>query len=236
MTHSCIKLIRWYFVAIVAVLAVLGTAFPAFAQTSSQSVPAQTQDKMKAEPPSPLQSPRPLEQNAVYHPITGDQRLKWFAASTVGPTTLIAGIFSAGIGTALDRPHEYGPGWEGFGDRYGMRLTGVSTGNAIEASFGALWGEDPRYFRVPDEPFKARLGHVIKLTFLARRRDGHYAPAYARYIATPGNNFLSNTWRVDSEANTDDALLRTLLGFAGRMGSNAFAEFSPDIRRLIRHN
>ena len=130
---------------------------------------------------------------------------------------------------------EYGPGWAGFGDRYGMRLTGIVTGNAIEASLGTLWGEDPRYFRVPDDPFKERVRNVVRLTFVARQSDGGFAPAYARYIAVSGNNFISNAWRVDSEANTHDAVLRTLEGFAGRMASNAFEEFWPDVKGRVFH-
>ena len=108
-----------------------------------------------------------------------------------------------------------------------MRLTGIVTGNVMEASIGTLWREDPRYFRVPDQPFKARVRNIVRLTFVARRADGNFAPAYARYIAVSGNNFpLSNTWRVDSEANTHDAVLRTLEGFAGAHGKQyAFEEF-----------
>src|SRR5678815_5573231 len=93
-----------------------------------------------------------------YKPITGQQRFNWFAVSTAGPTSLLlAGPLSAAWGTALNRPHEYGPHWEGFGKRYGMRLTGISTGNAIEAGLGAVVGEDPRYFQSPDHAFGARL-------------------------------------------------------------------------------
>jgi hypothetical protein len=65
--------------------------------------------------------------------------------STVGPKSLAAGIVSTAWNTALNKPKEYGPHWEGLGKRNGMRLTGVATGNAIEAGFGGLWGEDPRY-------------------------------------------------------------------------------------------
>lgn len=61
----------------------------------------------------------------------------------------------------LNRPHEYGTHWDGLGKRYAIRLSGVATGNAIEASLGALWGEDPRYRRVPDRPFGARVKHVV---------------------------------------------------------------------------
>lgn len=135
----------------------------------------------------------------------------------------------------LDRPREYGTHWEGFGDRYGMRLTGVVTSNAMEAGLGAMWGEDPRYPRASGESYGSRLGHVVKWTFLARNRNGDAMPAYARYFATAGNNFLSNAWREQSEADWQHALLRTGLGFLARMSSNAFQEFWPDVRGLIHH-
>jgi hypothetical protein len=212
--------------------------FPAHAQTSqpTQNESAQTQNKDADHNESSLLTPlKPAAENDTYIPITSAQRLRWFLTSTVGSSHLVGGLFTSAFGTALDRPKEYGPGWSGFGNRYGMRLTGIVTGNAIEASAGALWGEDPRYFRAPGEPFKRRVSNAVRLTFVARRRDGHFAPAYARYLAISGNNFLSNTWRVDSEANTHDAVIRTLEGFAGRLAGNLFEEFWPDIKSRVFH-
>jgi len=168
-------------------------------------------------------------------PITNRQRLKWFVRSTVGPESLTAGLFTAGFGTGLDRPREYGPHWDGYGKRYGMRFTGIATGNAMEAAFGSLWGEDPRYFRATGQSVKGRIKNVIVMTFMARQADGTMAPAYARYIGTSGNNFLSNTWRADSESGVGDACLRTALGFAGRIGGNAFAEFWPTVTKHLFH-
>jgi hypothetical protein len=194
-----------------------------------------TDDTSAEHQPSLLTPLKQRPEAAPYSRITPRQRLRWFITNTIGPEHLAGGVFTAGFGTALDRPKEYGPHWGGFADRFGIRMTGIVTGNAMEASVGALWGEDPRYFRVPDQPFKARLVHVVRLTFVARRPDGNFEPAYARYIAISGNNFLSNTWRVHSEANTEDALLRTAEGFAGRMAANAFEEFWPDIKRYAFH-
>jgi len=138
--------------------------------------------------------------SASYQPITDRQRLNWTLKSTIGPESLAGGLFTAAFGTAINRPKEYGPHWEGLGKRYGMRFTGIATGNLMEASLGALWGEDPRYFRATGQSVKARIKNVIVMTFVARQADGGMAPAYARYAGISGNNFLSNTWRADSES------------------------------------
>lgn len=177
----------------------------------------------------------PQQTQTQYVPITPKQRLIWFARSTGGvESLLVAGPFSAGWGTAFDRPHEYNTSWEGFGQRYGMRLTGVSTGNAMEASLGALWGEDPRYFRTEGQPFKRRVVNVIDMTFRSYRADGERHFAYARLAGNVGNNFLSNTWRVPSESDWQSASLRVLSGIGGKAAGNAAYEFFPTLMKWLR--
>jgi hypothetical protein len=158
--------------------------------------------------------------------MTPRQRLQWFVQSTVGPETLAVGVCSAGIGTARDAPREYVGHWEGFAERYGMRLTGVSTGNAMEAGWGAIWGEDPRFFRVYHQNFAGRMRNVVGMSLLAHNRSGQLSPPYARHLAIPGNNFLSNTWRADSEANNRAVAVRTGLGFLGLMGKKPSPNFA----------
>ncbi len=151
------------------------------------------------------------------------------------PANLVGGILQSALGTAPNRPKEYGPYWGGFADRYGMGMTRSVTGNAIEAGVGLILREDSRYFRVPDRPFEARVGNVVRLAFAARGGGGRFGPAYARYGSIIGDNFLSNTWRVHSEANTHDALLRTSEGFRGLLAANAFEEFWPDVKKRVFH-
>jgi hypothetical protein len=209
---------------------------PLFAQSV---VTAQAGDNSAAylsgqpEPETPISLWKPLkpqQQFAPYVPITPRQRLRWFLSYTFGPSHLVGGAVVAGATTALDRPPEYGTHWGGFGDRYGIRLTGIVPQNAMEAGLGLAMGEDPRYFSARGLPFKSRLANVVRLTFVARRTDGSYGPAYARYTAISGSNFLSNSWRPHSEANIQGALVRIGAGFAGRMAVNAFEEFWPSVR------
>ena len=165
-------------------------------------------------------------------PLSAGTRLKWTAVSTVGLPNLAGGVFSSGWSTLFNNPPEYGPHWAGFGKRYGLRLTGSATSNVMEAGLGAMWGEDPRYHPMgSSESPGRRIKYAMKQAFLARDRNGNTRLAYARYAAIPGSNFLSNTWRPDSEADTSGALFRTGLGFAARITSNIFTEFWPDLTR-----
>ena len=196
------------------------------------------QELQKPDAPLPKSEDTPdtlkvISVQAPYEYITGKQRLQWAVVETFGPESLVAGVWSAGIGTARDNPAEYGPHWEGFAKRYGMRFSGVATSNTMEAGLGALWGEDPRYVRNPLLPFKKRVANVFLYSLMARNRNGQVMPAYARYIAIPGNNFLSNTWRVGSDATTNAALKRTGYGIAADICGNAWYEFWPDVKRKV---
>jgi hypothetical protein len=198
---------------------------------------AQEQDQQKPDAPKPQgppsQTTKPISPGAPYEMISGKERLHWVVRGTIGPRSLFIGLFSAGLGTAQNSPKEYGTHWDGFGKRYGLRLTGVATSNTIEASLGSIWGEDPRYVRAMDGTFKHRVKHVILLTFAARNREGELRPAYARYTGIVGSNFLSNTWRPDSVSHPSDAWKRSGYGFLGRLAGNTFSEFWPDLKQKV---
>jgi hypothetical protein len=207
------------------------------APAGASSLPDEDNSQQSSADPNSL-SATPLPQlslNETYVPITGGQRLYWLFTETLGPWHLVGGIIPTALGTALDDPHEDGPHWGGFGERYGIRLTGIATSNVMEAGLSALWGKDPRYFRKPGTGFRARMKNVVMQTFETRDRDGKFSPAYPRYMAITGSNFLSNAWRPDSEADTPHALLRTAEGFGGQIVSNAWEEFWPDVRARFHH-
>ncbi len=213
---------------LLAVFALLVAARPAYAQTQDSSLMA---DDLR--PESGVILVHQSDQSAK--DFTGVQRLEWLIDSTIGPGSLVTGAMSAGLGTGSNNPRISGGG-QSFVRRYEMHIAGTSAGNAMEATFGAAWEEDPRYFRVPTEPIGMRLRNVIKMTFVAYRSDGNLAPAYARYIGIAGSSFLADSWEPNSEANLHDALLRTLTGLLGRMGSNAFQEFWPNVKPHLFHH
>jgi len=162
--------------------------------------------------------------------ITIQDRVGWIVKSTLGPRNLTAGLFIAGWNTWRNKPVEYGPHWDGYAKRYGLRLSVGGTSNVIEAGLGSVWGEDPRYRRAEGQPLRRRLAHVFVSTFVTHDLNGNPMPAYARYIAVPSGNIVSNLWRPDSQATWSDVGVRTGLGFLSRIVGNAFSEFFPDFR------
>jgi hypothetical protein len=198
-------------VAAVVTLALLTPAAPARAQALASTAGAAVQ------PP------------ASVDPLSGADRIRWVTKSTIGPTSLLAGVISSGWGVARETPPEYSPDWKGFGARFGMRLSGVSLSNAIEGGLGAGWGEDPRYRRSGRGGIWPRVGHALKLSVMAARADGRLRPAYARYGAIVGSNIISNSWRVPSDSSGNDAIARSALGVSGRVVGNLFEEFWPDL-------
>lgn len=114
-----------------------------------------------------------------------------------------------------------------------MRVAEAAVDNGFEDILGAAWGEDPRYFRVPDQPFARRVHSVIKQAFITRRDDGTFGLAYARFVAIPSGNLLSNTWRAHNENTVSAALLRSTYSFAWRLADNAFDEFWPDAKHRL---
>lgn len=177
----------------------------------------------------------PALQAQTYEPLTGEERLKWFAKSTYGPKSLlVAGPFSAGWRTGTNRPEEWGPGWEGFGKRYGARLVNNSVQNGTEAAFGAIWNEDPRYHRLGQGSAGKRLLHTVKYTFGSRYGDGRVHFAAAKAIGITTGAFLQKAWMPDSVTSNRDCLFRIHGSYAGRFFSNVFREFGPDIFRKFK--
>ncbi len=168
-------------------------------------------------------------------PSRASTRWQWFAVSTAR-SSVAGSLFSATWGEMVKSPPEYARTWEGFGLRYRNSIAGVTISNGIEASLGAVWGEDPRYVPYGGglRDWKQKAAHSIKYTFLARDANGRTLPAYARWAGNAGSNLISNSWRPPSETDVTGTLLRIGYGFAGRLTSNAVQEFLPTLRRAFR--
>jgi hypothetical protein len=205
-------------------LAWADTDLPAPSAASGTVAPVQTEDIVTE--PGPWTSVTPFD------------RLRWFDEQTFSISNLGGSIPDAVLQTSQNRPREAGAHWSGFAERYGVSISTNFVSNAMEASVGALWGEDPRYRRAGSgTPFRSRLGHVFTWTVVAPNRSGELRPAWARFVAFSSSTFITNAWREPSDTTLSTSFGRIGFALLGRMGSNAFDEFWPDTkRRLFHHN
>ena len=175
--------------------------------------------------------PHPTLSAIAYTPITGVQRFDWWVTGTISIESWGVGTFQASWYTAVNSPEEWGQSWNGFGKRFLQREVDVTMSNAIEAGFGAMWGEDPRYIPSGRHGIMSRARYALKTAFVAQRPDGRLAPAWGRYAGNTLNNLIENTWLPPSQTTAGETALRCSLGFLSRMGGNLWSEFWPDARR-----
>ena len=205
----------------VAAILVTLSAGQAFAQAHDDSNANQTNN---------------AEQATVYVPPTARDRLNWTINGTVGGASIATGVFVASWNTAWNLPSEWGSSWEGVGKRFAAREAQITISNAIESSLGAAWGEDPRYRRSDRAGLWARTACATRSVFVAPRRNGRMAPAWARYFGAIGSNLVANTWLPTGSTTTSQNLRRIGNGFLGRFVGNMWLEFWPDVRRRFSRN
>ncbi|MFN0100868.1 MAG: hypothetical protein ACKV2U_02130 [Bryobacteraceae bacterium] len=170
-----------------------------------------------------------------YKPLTAEERVKWFGVSTFGPRSLfISGPFTSAWRTYTNRPEEWGPHWGGFGKRYAARLLNNTVNNGVEASLGAVWNEDPRYFRLGEGSVGRRLGQAVKQTVMSRYGDGEYRFGFARAIGITGGSFGQKLWMPDSVTSNRDCVVRIGGNYAGQFVGNLFREFSPELLKKLK--
>ena len=168
-------------------------------------------------------------------PITGVGRINWIVDGMLGPRSLGVGVLASTWQMSWDTPREWPRSRFGFEKRYLEREADVAISNTLEAGLGALWGEDPRYFRAPRGGVRSRAAHALKTVVLAPRPDGQFKPAWGRFAGNVVNNVIENAWLPPSMTTPGQTALRSANGLLGRLAGNLWDEFWPDIRSRLSH-
>jgi hypothetical protein len=169
-----------------------------------------------------------------YSPITPEQRLDWSANGLFGRPAVLAAIAGDVWQTAWHTPPEWGT-WHGAGYRLAEREADVALSNGIEAGLGSLWSEDPRYIRLGRGAVIRRLGYAARTVFVAPRKDGAMAPAWARYAGNTVNNVIENAWLPPSQRTWRATAIRSGNSIFGRLATNMWGEFGRDLMDRWSH-
>lgn len=168
-------------------------------------------------------------------PITGVERINWIVEGMLGPRGLAVGVLATTWQMSWDTPREWPRSSYGFQLRYLEREADVAISNTLEAGLGALWGEDPRYFRAPHGSVRSRAAHAFKTVVLAPRPDGQFKLAWGRFAGNVVNNVIENAWLPPSMTTPGQTALRSANGLLGRLAGNLWDEFWPDIKTHLSH-
>jgi hypothetical protein len=165
--------------------------------------------------------------------LANDEPPPWFVVNTLGPRNIDADPASAGLGTSIYKGRGDAVTGYRFGQDDRLRVARTYRSNTMEATWGAIGRQELCDYRVAKLPFARRVRNVIRMSFVSYRGDRNPAPRSPGSIGISGSGFLAASWRGNNKANVHDTALRTFTGFLGRMGSIAFQEFSPDVKRRI---
>ena len=167
---------------------------------------------------------------AEERPITAEERRQWFVSGVAGPKSVGVRLATSTWQTVVDSPKEWN-GASGFTKRMLANETQTAISNGIEASLGAIWGEDPRRRRSGSDGVAGRLGFAAKTVVLAPRPDGRLAPAWGRYAGTVGSSVVENAWLPSRLTTPRETAGRIASSFLSRLMINLWTEFGSDVRR-----
>ena len=217
-------------------LITLFASLPAELRAGDQEPQAQ---QPQAQEPQAQQSVAPVKRPAssikAPSPLTTGEKLRLYATSTYGPTSLLRSGLGAAYGQARDKEPEWGQGLEGYGKRYASRFGQHVVKRTIMFGVGSMLHEDPRYYYSEKTGFLPRLNHAVTHTFITRKDDGSEAPAYGRFAGAFGGGLISRTWHPESSDSLTDGLRSGAVSIGIDVGFRAFHEFWPDVRRVVLH-
>ena len=106
-------------------------------------------------------------------PLTSGDKFHLFARSAFDPVSIAVVGLQAGLSQAQDEFPAYGQGAQGYGKRFGASLADeVSSGFWSNYFYPVVLKEDPRYFRLGEGRFGARLTYSFKQEFVCHTDKG----------------------------------------------------------------
>jgi hypothetical protein len=168
-------------------------------------------------------------------PLTWQQKGYLALHDVTDPGNLATIVGISALTTAIDPHSDYGPGLKGFGKNAGVSLLQDATFEFFGTfAVPSIMHQDPRYFRMPDQPFKKRLIYSISRTVISRNDDGSPMPNYGTLLAYPINAEISNLYVPGIQSDAASTTKRILTGYALDPINNLLAEFLPDVAKHLR--
>ncbi len=166
-------------------------------------------------------------------PLTGRQKLHYFARNTFGIETFLGSTAAISIKQATDSVPEWGKGIEGYGALVASSLGRRLIKNTIHHSLGSLLHEDPRYYRSGRAGTWDRSAYAVLQTFFTHKDSGEPRVAFAYLAGTVSSSLLARQWNPEHEGSAEEYLYSLAASIGFDAAKNVFKEFWPDLNRCI---
>jgi hypothetical protein len=154
----------------------------------------------------------------VWHaePLTTGQKFRLAWRSAIDPVTFLTAGAVAGIQQANNSFSGYGPGWQGYGKRYGANYAdgfiGVMLGGAV---FPSLLHQDPRYFYKGTGSTRSRILYALSTVVITRGDNGKWQPNYSNVLGTFAAGGISNAYYPANDRGFGLTMENSAIGLAG---------------------
>lgn len=207
----------------------LNTPESSSTESEEAGVPAATVSSPGA---TDLVSPTSTSGEPVYTPLTLKQKWLYSVSEIFGPSRLAGYTVHTIVDYAFDRPKQWGRSGDSFAVRAADHFGDAFIRYNLQFAIQAIDHEDPRYFRSGQHGGWNRTKYALVHTFVVRRDDQSWMPAYSLLATTYGMPFIIRQWRPEA-FHTMSGIEAGSVGIGISMGSNIFSEFWPDLKRKL---
>jgi len=161
--------------------------------------------------------------------MTPGERAHYYFKHLFSPESILRSAAGSAINQALNTPHEWGQGSEGYGRRFASSYGSHIIQSTVLYGTSGLFHEDNRYFRSGQAGFAARLKYAVASTFLARHDDGTRHLSYSLIGSDLAAAAISRTWQPPSTRGPVHAADAFAILLGAEAGFNVAREFLPRV-------
>jgi hypothetical protein len=167
--------------------------------------------------------------------LNAGEKFRLFVDQQVDPINFMGAAWGAGL-AQLDRDDpNYGQGTAGYSKRYAATLADNATGDFFGVFFyPAIFHQDPRYYRLGQGGFRARLGHALQHRFIAVSDSGSRMFNYSEWFGTVSSKAVSNLYHPGNPRGFGPTAERVSLSVASDMSWDVLREFWPEVARKFK--
>jgi len=171
-------------------------------------------------------------------PLTVKQKFELGWHSTLDPTHFIFSAIGAGVEQANNDFPGFGPGWQGYGKRYGASLADSTTAVLLRGSImPSLFHQDPRYFYKGTGSVWSRAVYALSTAVRSRGDNGHWEVS-AGIAADFASGAISNLYYASSDRHgaaltfENGAFATVGVGVGHLVQEFVFKHITPGVRKV----